>query len=110
MITPRVFLAAMTCLACALPARADLTSACLRDYLRFCSTVVPGEGRVAKCLNANRASLSPACGEAFAAVASCRPEIERFCRSVPGPAQVKSCLQGKATQLGETCRQNLSRF
>lgn len=110
MINARVALAAMTCLTFGSPARADLTSACFRDYLRFCSAVVPGEGRVAKCLNSNRASLSPACGEAFAAVASCRPEIERFCRGVPEPAQIKTCLQGKAAQLGDACRQNLSRF
>ncbi len=110
MIAPRVALAATMCLAFASPAFADLSSACLRDYLRFCSTVAPGEGRVARCLNANRASLSPACGEAFAAVASCRSEIERHCRSVPEPARIKTCLEARSAQVGETCRRNLERF
>jgi hypothetical protein len=110
MIPPRLIFAAVALLVWASSASADLTSACFRDYLRFCGTVVPGEGRVAKCLNANRASLSPTCGEAFAAVASCRPEIERYCSSLAEPAQIKTCLQGKTAQLGETCRQNLSRF
>jgi hypothetical protein len=109
MILPRIMLAA-ACLACTSPASADLTSACFRDYLRFCSTVVPGEGRVAKCLNANRASLSLPCGEAFAAVASCRPEIERYCRNVQEPSEIKTCLQGKSSQLGEVCGQNLRWF
>lgn len=91
-------------------ARADLTSACFRDYVTFCSTVSPGEGRVAKCLNANRSSLSPSCGQAFASVASCRPEIERHCRNVAEPSQIKVCLQGKRSQISDSCQQNLSRF
>jgi hypothetical protein len=107
---PRLHFALCVSLVWASPASADLTDACFRDYLRFCSTVMPGDGRVARCLNANRAALGPACGEAFSAVASCRPEIERFCRSVQEPAQIKTCLAGKSAQLGETCRQNLGRF
>lgn len=108
--TLRLLLALGLGLSGASSASAELSSACLRDYLRHCSAVLPGEGRVANCLNANRAWLSPACGEAFAAVASCRPEIERHCSGVQEPAQIKTCLAGKNVELSETCRQNLNRF
>jgi hypothetical protein len=109
MTRPRILLAA-ACLGCASPASADLTSACFRDYLRFRSTVMPGEGRIVNCLNSNWASLSPPCGEAFAAVASCGPEIECFCQSVQEPSQIKTCLMAKSVQLGDICRQNLRLF
>jgi hypothetical protein len=91
-------------------ALADLRSACSPDYVRFCSSVTPGEGRVARCLQDNRDSLTNACRTAFSAAASCRPEIERHCRGVAEPSQIKTCLQGNAGALSESCAGNLSRF
>jgi hypothetical protein len=91
-------------------ARADLRRACMADYLKFCAGVAPGEGRVARCLQANRASLSGACGDAFAAVTSCRPEIERHCRGVQEPSEIKTCLLKNDAAISETCRRNMSRF
>jgi Cysteine rich repeat len=97
-------------LAVAQPALADLRSACFRDYVRFCSSVSPGEGRVARCLQANRDSLTETCRNAFSAVASCRPEIERHCRGVAEPSQIKTCLQRNAGVLSATCSGNLTKF
>jgi Cysteine rich repeat len=97
-------------LAVAQPALANLRSACFRDYARFCAGVSPGEGRVARCLQANRDGLTEPCRNAFSAVASCRHEIERHCRDVAEPSQIKTCLQKNAENLSATCSSNLAKF
>jgi Cysteine rich repeat len=91
-------------------ARADLRSACMRDAFRFCTGVTPGEGRVALCLQSNRASLSTACADALSAVASCRTEIERHCRTVTEPSAIKTCLQRNDAAISDSCRRNLGKF
>jgi hypothetical protein len=43
-------------------------TACRADYHAHCSSVDIGGGRVVQCLQANDASLSPACREGLAAL------------------------------------------
>lgn len=91
----------------AAPAQADLMSSCRGDYTRFCLGTLPGDGRVARCLAAQRGQLSEACGRALDAAASCRPEIERFCRTAGSPGALKSCLEARRSELGLACAANL---
>ncbi|MDX2203630.1 MAG: cysteine rich repeat-containing protein [Hyphomicrobiaceae bacterium] len=66
----RTGLAALGILATATAAVADdreaARKACVGDYKKFCSGVMPGGGRVKKCLADNLASLEPACREIVA--------------------------------------------
>jgi Cysteine rich repeat len=47
-----------------------LRSACGGDVRSYCAGVEPGGGRIARCLGANAASLSPACKEVLAPFAA----------------------------------------
>jgi hypothetical protein len=47
-----------------------LRSACGGDVRSYCADVAPGGGRIARCLGANAASLSPACKEVLAPFAA----------------------------------------
>lgn len=40
---------------------------CKDDRKKFCKAVIPGEGRIIKCLKEKEAELSPACKEVIAA-------------------------------------------
>ena len=58
-------LAVLAGLTAAAPVQAqDMTAAreaCLADYGKHCSTVVPGGGRIVQCLSQNLHKLTPAC-------------------------------------------------
>jgi Delta7-sterol 5-desaturase len=94
----------------AVSARADIMTDCRGDYLRLCSSTMPGDGRIAKCLAAKRDQLSSACGRSLSAAAVCRPEIERYCRSAGSPPALKSCLEARRGDLSADCRASLGRF
>lgn len=53
------------------PSQAQLTavrSACRSDYMAHCASIPPGGAASLQCLEKNKASLSPACGKAVAAI------------------------------------------
>ena len=39
----------------------EIQKACADDYAIFCSSVLPGQGRIAACLNKNKKILTPKC-------------------------------------------------
>jgi hypothetical protein len=66
-ITGHLILTAALCLGAAQSARSfeatsDQQEACTPDAFRLCSAEIPDADRVAACLDANVAKLSPACG------------------------------------------------
>jgi hypothetical protein len=67
---PRVSVLAAAMLAAACPASAQpspaMRQACEQDYRRLCATVVPGEGRILKCLTEHDKDLTPGCRSALA--------------------------------------------
>jgi len=88
---------------------------CAPDRRRLCSNVLPGGGRVVRCLMDNRDALSPACRSHTAkvdlvsnAAKSCRADTERFCSNIlPGGGRLVSCLVGNLDRLTPDCRGDL---
>lgn len=66
------FASAVATLAQSLPPQYDVPAvrtaiaACGADAKKFCAGVVPGEGRIIRCLMAQQSALSPACRDSIA--------------------------------------------
>ena len=88
--------------------------ACGPDIARLCPGVQQGEGRIAKCLAANEAKVSPACKQGMAHVATlvkevvtaCEDDIHRFCSNA-APGTTKDCLKQNFRQLSFGCKREL---
>jgi hypothetical protein len=88
--------------------------ACRADLQKFCGKVQPGEGRVARCIQENEKSFSPACKTALEqhradnAVAkgnTCRSDLEKFCKGVQaGEGRIMNCMREHEKELSEGCR------
>lgn len=65
----RVSFFAVVVLAAACPSRAEPSSAarqaCEADYRRLCAAVLPGGGRILKCLHQHDGDLTPGCRSAL---------------------------------------------
>ena len=90
------------------PEAADgIMNSCRPDYHRICAYVVPGEGRVARCLLDHERELAPSCRLSLriaSAVENCMPDYDRYCRGVPKGSQAFQCLADKIDRLVPACR------
>jgi hypothetical protein len=90
----------------------DVMRTCRPDYHRVCSEVVPGGGRVGRCLLDHERELAPQCLKAIKlayAVESCMPDYRRFCPGVaPGGGQIVECLADRIEQLAPECARVVS--
>jgi len=86
----------------------NVMQTCRPDYHRLCSEVLPGNGRVARCLLDNEAQLNPGCLKAIKlayAIEVCLPDYRRFCNGVqPGTGQIAECLGERIEALNFECR------
>lgn len=85
--------------------------ACRTDYHRMCSYVVPGEGRVARCLLDRQMELSPYCLQSLkiaSAAEDCLPDYQRLCPGVPKGRQAFQCLASRMDMLMPACRRVVS--
>ena len=91
---------------------------CAADAKKFCGDVQPGQGRIAKCMKAHEAELSPACREGMKARAEkaervreeCKPDVEKFCQGIaPGGGRIRSCLRARQAELNPACAADLKR-
>jgi hypothetical protein len=91
--------------------------ACAADYQRFCRDVLPGGGRIIRCLTRHADVLSQPCFQALTAwgltavnaFKMCLPDVAALCPHVPphsGPAL--ACLQQNAAKLSKACRDSLA--
>jgi hypothetical protein len=98
---------------------------CDGDIAKFCQDVVPGDGRIVKCLDARKAEVSEVCKARIKEVyeqatelgGECYDEIMRFCPTVkPGEGRVAVCLSaydrgmmpGPGSRLGDRCAHKLA--
>lgn len=105
---------------------AKLKSACQADLKTFCSTVTPGEGRLALCVMAHEDKISDQCYGAifdaadgielaisniWRAVDVCEPDIDKVCADVdPGGGRIAQCLVDNKTKLSSICRAEVAGF
>jgi hypothetical protein len=90
----------------------DVMRTCRADYHRVCSEVVPGGGRVGRCLRDHETELAPSCLKAIKlayAVEACMPDFRRFCNGVaPGGGQIVECLADRMESLAPECQRVVS--
>ena len=98
-----------------------LASSCGKEIGKFCAKVPLGGGRVAQCLDSNRASLSSGCKQASIDVASllkrrmearasvksaCDADRLRLCSGIePGDGNLMECFENAKRNISAKCRQ-----
>ena len=86
--------------------KATVMQACRSDAVSLCRSVRPGGGRVAACLEANKAQLSPACAAELPQVQQCTQELRTLCDS-DGKADaelLRRCVRNRAAEFSPACR------
>src|SRR5262249_2496365 len=94
------------------PTGEALGKPCADDVARLCPGVKPGGGRIARCLQAKAAEISPACKarieQAKEVHEACRADAEKFCSDIPpGAGRVAVCVQQHEAELSQACRAHL---
>jgi hypothetical protein len=90
----------------------SVMNSCRADYHRVCPYVVPGDGRVGRCLLDHERELEPPCLKAVKlayAMEVCLPDYQRFCNGVqPGGGQIVQCLAERIEALAPECQRVVS--
>lgn len=79
---------------------------CREEYHRICPRVVPGDGRVARCLLDHETVLSASCLQTLkiaSAIEDCLPDYGRLCGGVPKGKEAFECLADRIDQLMPAC-------
>lgn len=91
---------------------------CVKDAEMLCSDVIPGEGRIGRCLKHNKTRVSAECATYALSIKNLRVTIKEACygdiRShcaglKPGNGRVFGCLKIKE-QVSEKCKTELQRI
>ena len=92
---------------------AEGTGPCAEDVAKFCSDVMPGGGRIGRCLKANKSEVSQACKDSIAGLgekvrdarSACEDDTFKFCRNVrAGRGRLIRCLKRHEGELSEACQ------
>ena len=103
-------------IAWSLPVSADFTGPCAETAGKYCSDVIPGDGRVMKCLDSHADAQSPACKDWIAEQrkglqelnSACREEIAVLCRyDASNTIRVFQCLNDNYVGLKLDCRNKM---
>jgi hypothetical protein len=117
-IAKRLCLAvAVLCLVVAVqPASAQVQTPCNETIAKFCKDVIPGGGRIMKCLNDHRDDQSIACKDWVddqlkslnELMATCPEEIAKLCKNEPADkVRIYYCLLDNYIALRVECRSKL---
>ena len=86
---------------------------CAADVAQFCSGIEHGDGRLMKCLHANKDKVSAECKashekmkEAFKEVKeACHDDVEKFCGTVKGgKGRIMKCMKEHKEELSAGCK------
>jgi hypothetical protein len=111
-------LAGAICLFVAAGVSAQESKPCAADAAKLCKGVVPGEGRVAKCMKEHEKELSPSCKasisgykeEAREFADACKADAQKNCKDVkPGGGRVLQCLKKNEATLSPECKEAMSK-
>jgi len=100
----------------ALPLPAQTTTPCNETIAKYCKDVVPGSGRIMKCLNDHRDDQSSACKDWLEEQnkslkelnVACTEEIAVLCNaSSANSVSIFICLDGNYVALKSACRDKL---
>jgi hypothetical protein len=106
----------LACILAAEPSSAEVYTPCSETISKFCKDVVPGGGRIMKCLNDHRDDQSIACKDWVDGqmkslnelMAACPEEIATFCGSdPPDKTRIYFCLLNNYVSLRLECRSKL---
>ena len=107
---------ALTCLAATSSAPAQVQTPCNETMAKYCKDVIPGNGRIMKCLNDHRDDQSIVCKDWIEEqqknmqelMATCPEDIARWCRNTsPDKLSVYFCLLDNYVSLRMDCRSKL---
>lgn len=84
---------------------------CAKDAKKFCQSVDPGRGQLAKCLTDYQDQLSPAClkelkdfKQSVGKKSPCFEDLTDFCANIPSdPRNFEYCLLKHESRLSQTC-------
>ena len=111
--------AVLMTLIAALPAFAQTANPCAEDIEQYCGYITPGGGRLIRCYEEHKDSMSGACrawaegAKANASVLNeaCSQMIDARCNTEKGdPLAMVNCLQGHYVDLTSECRVKLTDF
>jgi hypothetical protein len=101
-------------------------ASCAGDIAKYCTTVTPGDGRIALCLEAHEDKISSKCFWSileFAqgilgaesnleyAASICKSDIDKHCASVvPGEGRIAQCIAENESKLTPDCATELASF
>jgi hypothetical protein len=100
----------------ALPSHAQITTPCNETIAKYCKDVVPGSGRIMKCLNDHQDDQSIACKDWVEGqqksvnelIAVCPEEIGTLCKiDPPDKVRIYLCLLDNYIALKMDCRSKL---
>ena len=90
----------------------SVMASCRPDYHRLCSYVLPGDGRVARCLLDHETDVAPSCMKSLKiayAMEVFMPDYRRLCNGVPpGGGQILECLGSRMEALAPECQRIVS--
>ena len=99
----------------AMPIRYALRT-CGADIATYCPAILPGGGRIVKCLNDHIKDLSSSCRKLVhrnskmrTAFFACNADASRYCSGImPGGGRIISCLKDSKDKISNVCKKALS--